>query len=423
MPSPLAPFSEKMASNKKETSPAIKRTDFSVALPKGFLAGTAACGLKKKGGEDLAIIFSERPAVAAAVFTQNLVAAAPVLLSRQHLRHRTHRAVVVNSGGANACTGEEGLNDARQTATLVAEYFNCDDREVLVASTGVIGQRLDMTKVESGIRAATAELSRQRGWNVAEAIMTTDTRPKRAIRRLKLQGKSVTVAGVAKGAGMIHPNMATLLAFVTTDAAISKSALQASLKQAVNLTFNRVSVDGDTSTNDMLVALANGAAENSLIAKASGADFDAFTKALTDVCRDLAKEVARDGEGATKLVTIQVRRAPSLRDAEKIAVTVATSPLVKTALAGADANWGRILAAAGRSGAKFDVSKVEIKLGKLVVARNGRGLDFDEALALDILKRDEVTITIDLHQGDAEVTEWTCDLTEGYIRINADYRS
>ncbi len=423
MPSLLAPFSEKMRSKKQESRSVEKRTDCSVALPKGFLAGTAACGLKKRGGEDLAIIFSERPAVAAAVFTQNLVAAAPVLLSREHLRHRTHRAVVVNSGGANACTGEEGLDHSRQTAALVAEYFNCDDREVLVASTGVIGQRLDMTKVESGVRAATAELSRERGWKVAEAIMTTDTRPKRAVRRLKLDGKQVTIAGVAKGSGMIHPNMATLLSFVTTDVAITKSALQSSLKLAVNQTFNRLSVDGDTSTNDTLMVLANGAAGNSTISKASGADFDAFTRTLTDVCRDLAKEVARDGEGATKLVTIQVRRAPGLRDAEKIAVTVATSPLVKTALAGADANWGRILAAAGRSGAKFDVSKVEIKLGKLVVARNGRGLDFDEALALEILKRDEVTVTIDLHQGDAEVTEWTCDLTEGYIRINADYRS
>ncbi|MGH9799794.1 MAG: bifunctional glutamate N-acetyltransferase/amino-acid acetyltransferase ArgJ [Blastocatellia bacterium] len=412
-----------MGSKKHESHSAGKRTNFSVALPKGFLAGTAGCGLKKKAGEDLAIIFSERPAVAAAVFTQNLVAAAPVLLSRQHLRHRTHRAIIVNSGGANACTGQEGLNDAQQTAELVAEYFNCDDREVLVASTGVIGLRLDMAKVESGIRAATAELSRQRGWNVAEAIMTTDTRPKRASHRVKLGGKSVTIAGIAKGSGMIHPNMATLLAFVTTDAAISKSALQAGLKKAVGLTFNRVSVDGDTSTNDALMALANGAAENPPITKASGADFEAFTKALTDVCRELAIEVARDGEGATKLVTIHVRRAPSIRDAEKIAVTVATSPLVKTALAGADANWGRILAAAGRSGAKFDVSKVEIKIGKLVVARNGRGLNFSEMHALDILKRDEVTVTIDLHQGEAEVTEWTCDMTEGYIRINADYRS
>ncbi|MFN0110583.1 MAG: bifunctional glutamate N-acetyltransferase/amino-acid acetyltransferase ArgJ [Blastocatellia bacterium] len=408
-----------MSSKKQEG----KRADFSIALPKGFLAGTAACGLKKLSGEDLAIIFSERPAVAAAVFTQNLVAAAPVLLSREHLRSRSHRAIVVNSGGANACTGEDGLKDARKTVALVAEYFNCDDSEVFVASTGVIGQRLDMAKVESGVRAATAELSRERGWNVAEAMMTTDTRPKRASRKVKLGGKMVVIAGVAKGSGMIHPNMATLLAFVTTDAAISKSALQASLKFAVNRSFNRVSVDGDTSTNDTLIALANAAAENPPIAKASGEDFEAFTAALTEVCCDLAKEVARDGEGATKLVTIHVRRAPTERDAEKIAVTVATSPLVKTALAGADANWGRILAAAGRSGAKFDVSKVEIKLGKLVVARNGRGVPFSEYHALETLKRDEVTVTIDLHQGEAEVTEWTCDMTEGYIRINADYRS
>ncbi|HMV47414.1 MAG TPA: bifunctional glutamate N-acetyltransferase/amino-acid acetyltransferase ArgJ [Blastocatellia bacterium] len=405
----------------KEGSPTSK--DLSVAAPRGFLAGTAACGLKKKGGEDLAIIFSERPAVAAAVFTQNLVFAAPVEVSRKHLRGKSHRAIVVNSGGANACTGEEGVKDSRQTARLVAEYFNCDEEEVLVASTGVIGQRLNMAKVESGIREATANLSRESGWNVAEAIMTTDTYPKRAGKRIKLGGKTVTIAGVAKGAGMIHPNMATLLSFVTTDAAISKPALSAALKRAVNQSFNRVSVDGDTSTNDTLAVLANGAAENDPITKASGADFESFTQALTAVCRDLAIQVARDGEGARKLVTVHVRRAPSERDAEKIAVTVATSPLVKTAIAGADANWGRILAAAGRSGAKFDVSKVEIKIGNLVVARNGRGLQFSEERALEILNRDEVTITIDLHQGEADVTEWTCDLTEGYIRINADYRS
>jgi glutamate N-acetyltransferase/amino-acid N-acetyltransferase len=217
--------------------------------------------------------------------------------------------------------------------------------------------------------------------------------------------------------------MATLLSFVTTDAAISKPALNAALKRAVNQSFNRVTVDGDSSTNDTLTVLANGAAENDPITKAAGADFESFTQALTSVCRDLAIQVARDGEGARKLITIHVRHAPNERDAEKIAVTVATSPLVKTAIAGADANWGRILAAAGRSGAKFDVSKVEIKIGNLVVARNGRGLQFSEARALEILNRDEVTITIDLHQGEAAVTEWTCDMTEGYIRINADYRS
>lgn len=409
--------------NEQEKGVKGKVTDYSLAAPKGFLAGTAACGLKKRGGEDLAIIFSERPAVAAAVFTQNLVVAAPVLLSREHLRHRTHRAIVVNSGGANACTGQEGLNDSRETAALVAEYFNCDDREVLVASTGVIGMRLDMTKIESGVRAATAELSRQRGWQVAEAMMTTDTRPKRASKRIKLGGKTVTIAGVAKGSGMIHPNMATLLSFITTDAAISKTALNAALKRAVNQSFNRVSVDGDTSTNDTLAALANGAAENDSINKTSGADYETFAAALTDVCRDLAIQVARDGEGARKLITIHVRHAPDEKMAHRIAETIATSPLVKTAMAGADANWGRILAAAGRSGAKFDVSKVEIKIGNLPVARNGRGLQFNEERALEILKRDEVTVIFDLHQGDAQVTEWTCDMTEDYIRINADYRS
>jgi len=397
----------------------------SVTAPKGFLAGTARCGLKKVG-DDLAIIFSERPAVAAAVFTKNLAQAAPVLVSREHLRFKTHRAIVVNSGGANACTGEEGLNDARATAQMVAEYFNCDDHEVLVASTGVIGVRLDMGKIESGVREATGMLSRNAGHQVAEAMMTTDTKPKRANKSVNLGGKVVKIAGVAKGAGMIHPNMATLLAFVTTDAAIGKAALHAALKRAVSQSFNRVSIDGDTSTNDMLAALANGAAENEPIAKPVGpgnVDFELFTKALTEVCRDLAIQVARDGEGARKLITIRIRRAPNERDAERIAETIATSPLVKTAIAGADANWGRILAAAGRSGVKFDVSKVEIKLGDLAVARHGMGLRFSEARALEILKRDEVTITFDMRQGEAEVTEWTCDMTEDYIRINADYRS
>ncbi|HKQ76598.1 MAG TPA: bifunctional glutamate N-acetyltransferase/amino-acid acetyltransferase ArgJ, partial [Blastocatellia bacterium] len=394
----------------------------SVTAPKGFLAGTARCGLKK-AGDDLAIIFSERPAVAAAVFTQNLVQAAPVVVSREHLRFKTHRAIVVNSGGANACTGEDGLNDARATAQMVAEYFNCDDDEVLVASTGVIGVRLDMGKITSGVREATGRLSRDAWEQVAEAIMTTDTRPKRASRSFKLGGAVIKIAGVAKGSGMIHPDMATLLSFVTTDAAISKAALQASLKRAVNLSFNRVTVDGDTSTNDMLAALANGAANNEPIRKPEGDDFELFTKSLTEVCRDLAIQVARDGEGARKLITIRIRHAPDERAAVKIAATIATSPLVKTAIAGADANWGRILAAAGRSGVKFDLSKIEIKLGDLVVARHGMGLPFNEERALEILKREEVTITFDMRQGEAEVTEWTCDMTEDYVHINADYRS
>jgi glutamate N-acetyltransferase / amino-acid N-acetyltransferase len=419
----LPQFAEMGKSGNVNNGNSGKASDsYSIAAPRGFFAGAARCGLKKRG-DDLGIIFSEKPAVAAAVFTQNLVQAAPVLVSREHLRSRAHHAIVVNSGGANACTGPEGLNDARRMAQMVAEYFNCDEREVLVASTGVIGARLDMNKIEGGIRTATAEISRANGWRVAEAMMTTDTRPKRASRTIRLGNRRATIAGVAKGAGMIHPNMATLLSFITTDAAISKAALHAALQTAANQSFNRISIDGDTSTNDMLAVLANGAAENEVITSQAGGDFEIFTKGLTDVCRDLAIQVARDGEGARKLITIKVRHAPTQRDAEKIAVTIATSPLVKTAIAGADANWGRILAAAGRSGAKFDVSKVEIKIGDLVVARQGMGLRFDEGRALEILKRNEVTLTIDLHQGEEDITEWTCDLTEGYIRINADYRS
>lgn len=411
--------SEKLNGNRPSTK---SENQLSLTSPRGFLAATVRCGLKK-AGEDLAIIFSERPAVAAAVFTTNLVQAAPVLLSREHLRHKTHRAIIVNSGGANACTGEAGLNDSRRTAQMLAEFYSLDEREVLVCSTGVIGQRLNMQKLEAGIRDATSQLSRENGARVAEAIMTTDTRPKRAGRAVKIGGKRVGIAGVAKGAGMIHPNMATLLAFVTTDVAISKAALQAALNRAVNQSFNRVSVDGDTSTNDTLAVLANGAAENEPINKASGEDFEKFVKALTDVCRDLAIEVARDGEGARKLITIRVRRAPNERIAARIAETIATSPLVKTAIAGEDANWGRILAAAGRSGVRFDIQQVEIKIGDLVVARRGTGLNFSEERAKEILSRDEVTLTVDLHQGEAEVTSWTCDFTEGYIRINADYRS
>jgi glutamate N-acetyltransferase / amino-acid N-acetyltransferase len=396
-----------------------------ISLPKGFQTATTRCGLKK-AGEDLALIVSEAPAVAAAVFTQNLVVAAPVLVSRQHLRHKTHRIMVVNSGCANAVTGAEGLANAERTTQILADFFSCDPREVLVCSTGVIGVQLNMSKLEAGLKDVTSKLTRERGTaiaNLASAIMTTDTRPKQASRSFTLGGKRVTVSGVAKGAGMIHPNMATLLSFVMTDAAISKKALQSALNRAVNQSFNRVTIDGDTSTNDTLAVLANGAAGNAIIDKPEGAEFDRFTKGLTEVCRALAIEVARDGEGMRKLITIRIKGAPTEKIAHRIAETIATSPLVKTAIAGEDANWGRILAAAGRAGVKFDISKVNIQLGNLPVAKNGRGLVFDEAKALAILKQNEVTITMDLQQGETEVTQWTCDLTEDYIRINADYRT
>ena len=396
--------------------------EFSNSPPRGFLLATVHCGLKKNG-DDLAVIYSERPAVAAAVFTRNLVQAAPVQLSREHLRSRTHRAILVNSGGANACTGEEGLEDARRCTRRLARLLGCLEREILVASTGVIGVRLNMKKLDLGIEQAARQLDRSSLKRVAEAIMTTDTRPKHVVSRVTIGGKTVKIAGVAKGSGMIHPDMATLLSFVTTDAALSKPALRSALRLAVARSFNRVSVDGDTSTNDTLAVIANGAAENPEITRAEGDEFARFTKALTSVAERLAIEVAKDGEGARKLITIVVRGAPTPRDAERIAKTIATSPLVKTAIAGADANWGRILAAAGRSGARFDPGRVEIRIGDLAVARQGRGLKFSEERASDILSRDSVKILVDLHQGTAETTEWTCDLTEDYIRINADYRS
>ena len=394
----------------------------SITAPRDFVASAVRCGLKK-AGEDLAIIYSLRPAVAAAVFTTNVVQAAPVLISRDHLKNSRHRAILVNSGGANACTGDAGYQEAKRSAELVAKGLGCQPGEVLIASTGVIGVRLDMTKVEAGIRDAASTLSRAHGSRIAEAIMTTDTRPKRSFRRVRLGGREVVIAGVAKGAGMIHPNMATLLSFITTDAAISKRALKIALNRAVSKSFNRVSVDGDTSTNDTLAILANGAAENAPITAADSKDFERFERSLTEVATELAIEVARDGEGARKLITIEIRNAPSARSAELIANSIATSPLVKTAIAGGDANWGRILAAAGRSGARFDPSKVDIRIGDLKVAQRGTGLRFDEVRGSELLSASEVTILFDMRQGDYSLTEWTCDMTEGYIRINSDYRS
>jgi len=408
----------------KKESMAMRPTliENSITAPREFVASAVRCGLKKTG-EDLAIIYSQRPAVAAAVFTTNIVQAAPILVSRAHLKNARHRAILVNSGGANACTGEPGYADAKRSAELVASRLGCDPEEILIASTGVIGVRLDMTKIEAGIREATNNLNRDNGSRVAEAIMTTDTRPKRSFRRLRLGRREVVIAGVAKGAGMIHPNMATLLSFITTDAAISKRALKTALKRAVEKSFNRISVDGDTSTNDTLAIMANGAAENPLISSTASKDFGIFERSLTEVATELAIEVARDGEGARKLVTIEIRRAPSLKAAELIAKAIATSPLVKTAVAGEDANWGRILAAAGRSGARFDPSKVDICIGDLKVAQRGTGLRFDEGRARKILSSNEITILFDMRQGNNSLTGWTCDMTEGYIRINADYRS
>jgi len=393
-----------------------------ITAPQGFVAGSAICGLKK-GKPDLAIIFSEAPAVAAGVFTQNLVKAAPVIVSQEHLRNRIARAIVVNSGNANACTGSDGLKDARQMAALTARQLRILPQEVLVCSTGVIGVRLAMERVERGIREAAVGLSRQQDKRIIEAIMTTDTRPKSVVRELRIGRSRVRIGGIAKGAGMIHPNMATLLAFLTTDLAIARPLLRLSLKRAADASFNCISVDGDTSTNDALLILANGVAGNPTISSQQSIHFKKFSEAVEDACQELAQMIVRDGEGARKFVTINIWEARNDDDAKRIARSIANSPLVKTAIAGEDANWGRILAAAGYSGVKFNPDLVEVRIGDLQVAKRGRGVSFSEARAKEILSRRDIEITVRLHQGSGRARMWTCDLTEDYIRINADYRT
>lgn len=393
-----------------------------VTAPKGFQAAGVAAQIRKKGRRDLAVIYSQVPAVAAALYTQNRVKAAPVLVTREHLAGRTAQAIVVNSGIANACTGEQGLADARQMALWTGEMLGIAPEHVVVASTGVMGVPLPMQKIEAGIRRAVKELSVAGGGAAAEAIMTTDTTPKEYAVKFTCGGKEITVGGIAKGSGMIHPNLATMLAFIATDAAVSPDALYDALRWAGDRSFNAVTVDGDTSTNDMVVCLANGLAGNEPIT-GHGSDFLLFRDALFAVCRELAKMIARDGEGASKFLEVRVKGAACEEDGRTIARAVAGSSLVKAALFGEDANWGRILSAAGNAGVSFEPDKVDIYLGDLQVAARGTGLSFDEDRARSILEGREVIITLDLKQGDAEAVAWGCDLSFDYVRINAQYRT
>ncbi|OPZ73666.1 MAG: Arginine biosynthesis bifunctional protein ArgJ [Firmicutes bacterium ADurb.Bin456] len=393
-----------------------------VTAAAGFLAGTAQASIKKPGRRDIAVIYSSVPAVAAGVFTLNKVKAAPVQLCIEHLAGGTARAIVVNSGNANACNGRQGLQDARAMAREAADSLGIPVRDVLVASTGVIGQKMPMARVLPGIRAACGELSSTGGTLAAQAIMTTDTFPKEAALRLQLGDKTVTVGGMAKGSGMIHPNLATMLCFLTTDAAITAGALKRALQYAVDRSFNMITVDGDTSTNDMVSIMAGGQAHNTKIEE-SGPDYELFQAALTELCGKLARDVARDGEGATKLLEVVVLNAATERDARLAARTVAASSLVKAAVFGCDANWGRVICAAGYSGAGFDPEKVDIFLGDEKVAENGGSLDFNEERALAILKKNEVKITLDFKEGPFTATSWGCDLSYEYVKINADYRT
>ncbi|NLW07722.1 MAG: bifunctional glutamate N-acetyltransferase/amino-acid acetyltransferase ArgJ [Clostridia bacterium] len=394
-----------------------------VTAPKGFTAAGVCAGLKK-AKKDLALIVSETVAAAAAVYTRNLVQAAPLKVTRENLNSGHARAIVVNSGNANACTGEQGYQDAREMAAVTARAVGCEPWQVVVASTGVIGVNLPMDKIKEGIKKAASNLTVQGSSEAAAAIMTTDTFLKEIAIQLPLGGTLVTIGGIAKGSGMIHPNMGTMLCFLTTDAAIEAHELERMLKAVVDRTFNMVTVDGDTSTNDMVVVLANGLADNEPFTIEEQALFQA---ALEHVCRQLARMIARDGEGATKLLTVLVQGAATEIDARQVALAVAGSNLVKSAIFGCDANWGRILCAAGYSGAAIDPERVAIYLESVAgceqVAAAGQPLPFNEDKAKAILREEEVIIKVNLNQGNAEATAWGCDLTYDYVKINASYRS
>lgn len=393
-----------------------------VTAPKGFKASGVACGLKKNGQNDLAMVVSDKLAQAAGVFTTNVVKGHSLEWSRKHIQKGVARAVVINSGCANACVGPQGDEDAKAMAAIASGFVGCNPEEVMLGSTGVIGFRLDMDKIKSGISKAYETLSLEGGSLASRAIMTTDTFPKEAGKTMVLDGKEVTIGGMAKGSGMIHPNMATMISVLTTDAAISQELLDKAIKTVADLSYNRISVDGDTSVCDKVLILANGMAGNAPILT-EGPEYQAFVEALSEVCITLAKMLAKDGEGATKLIEIRVEHCRNKEDAHLILNAIAKSPLVKTAFFGQDANWGRIFTAAGYSGARFDAEKVDIYLDELLVCKNGVALAFDEDRALDILKEKEVLVTLDFKDGDVRDRIWTCDLSFDYVKINGSYRS
>ena len=404
----------------------MKQAPSEAALPRGFRFSATACGLKKTGALDLALLSSDVPASAAAVFTQNLVVAAPVVVSKAHLKASKGRmrAVIVNAGNANCAAGAAGYAASMKTVEEAARHLRCRPEEVAVCSTGVIGVPLPVEKILRALAGITKN-RRPSARSFAEfslAICTTDTRPKTASASFKMAGKRIHLVGCSKGAGMIHPNMATTLAFVATDANISPSVLQKTLRDVTTRTFNAISIDGDTSTNDTLLVLANGAAGAPTI-KAGSAAHRAFRKALEEVCRSLALQIVADGEGAQRVIEIEVRGAKSESAARRIAQTIATSPLVKTAFAGGDPNWGRIFAAAGRAGVKFDPDRVDIHMAGIPVLRRGQPLDFNERAASNRLLEKSVPIVVNLHAGRAMARYWTCDFTAEYVRINASYRT
>ena len=401
----------------------IRKISGGVCAAKGFKAAGVPAKIKYEGRNDVALVVADAPCAAAAVFTTNAVAAAPVLYDRVVVKGGKVQAILANSGCANACTGAAGYKDAELSALATAGELGISPKHVLVASTGVIGRRLPMDRLLAGMKDAVGKLARseEAGLAAEKAVMTTDTKPKQAAVQTKIGGKTVTVGGMCKGSGMIEPNMATMLGFITTDAAVTPAMLRRALKLAIAVSFNHVVVDGDESTNDSVFLLASGAAGNAVIDKA-GADFDAFVEALTAVGVALAKQMAADGEGATKYVEVRVKNAKTQRDADRAARAIAKSPLAKTSWFGKDPNWGRVLAAAGYSGAQVVDRKAEVFYGKTWAYRKGRVADAAQLAKLEKeMQGPELVVTVDLHLGTYESTIFTCDFSLDYVHINADY--
>ncbi len=401
----------------------MKQIDGGITAVQGVQAAGIHAGIKKDNLKDLALIVSDEPALAAGVFTKNSVTAAPVILCRKHLSDPTIQAIIINSGNANACTGDEGMRNAQKMATLTAEHLGIPTEHVLVSSTGVIGQQLPMDVIESGIQESVKQLSTTGGDDAAEAIMTTDTHPKSVAVEIEIDGKPVKIGGIAKGSGMIAPNMATMLSYLTTDVCITSDILQTALSQVADESYNLLTVDTDRSTNDTVILLSTCKADNNVIQQPNGIHYESFYEGLHHVCTELVKMLARDGEGATKLVEVVIQNAKNRDDAEKAARAVAESPLVKTAVFANDANWGRIMMAIGKSGAEFDPYKVDVMLHNYVLVKNGMNAGYDEETATKLFDNDPVRIVINLRAGDSEITMWTCDYSYDYIRINADYRT
>lgn len=393
-----------------------------VTYPQGFTAAGVRAGIKKSGNLDVAVIYTEKKAAVAGVFTKNQVAAAPIHVSKIVAGTGTAHAIVANAGCANACTGEQGLRDAERMAEIAAQELNCKSDDVIVASTGVIGVNIPMDKMEAGIKNAVKNLSREGSVNAGNAIITTDTYSKCCATEVEIGGKQIRFGAIAKGSGMIQPDMATMLCFITTDADIEQKLLQEALSEIVEVSFNMISVDGDMSTNDMVTVLANGAAGNSKIS-AKDDDYKKFYATLEKICRELSKKIAADGEGATKFLTINVNGAENFADAKQVGMSVAKSPLVKTAFFGEDPNWGRVICAVGYSNVKINPGSTVVKFGGIPVYAHGVGAKYNDSELKKIMAAHDIVIDIDLGIGESSATVWSCDFSYEYVKINGEYHT